>query len=107
MKRNTRTLFHKKAFVFTTVHSRQLSDICCLEIKNTRRFWCQWLPQLGQAVWDKNHLTILIQRDWLHLAGAVGATLVSKFIRNISRRHQQWRACQLNNDACVKRGSVL
>jgi len=34
-------------------------------------------------VWGKNHLTILIQRGWLHLAGATGARL-GKFIRNIS-----------------------
>ena len=55
-------------------------------------------------VWGKNHLTILIQHDWLHLGGAAGATLVCKFIRNISRKHQRWRACPLDKDACL--GSI-
>jgi hypothetical protein len=32
----------------------------------------------------RNHLTILIQHDWLYFAGAFGTTLVSKFIRIIS-----------------------
>ena len=58
------------------------------------RYW----PDYGK-VWDKNHLTILIQRDWLHLAGAAGATLVRKFIRNIPRRHERWRSCPLDKDA--------
>jgi hypothetical protein len=50
-------------------------------------------------VWGKNHLTILIQHDWLHLGGAAAATLVCKFIRNISRKHQRWSACPLYKDA--------
>jgi hypothetical protein len=37
-------------------------------------------PDNGKS-WDINHLTILLQHDWLHLAGAAGATLVCKFIQ--------------------------
>jgi hypothetical protein len=53
-------------------------------------------------VWDKNHLTILIQHVWLHLAGAAGATLVYKFIRNISRRHERCKACPLDGEHVSK-----
>ena len=43
------------------------------------RYW----PDDRKA-WGKNHLTSLIQHDWLHVDGAAGATLVCKFLRNIS-----------------------
>ena len=54
----------------------------------------------------ENHLTILIQHDWLPLAGAAGATLVCKFIRNISRRHQRQRACPLDKDPLPEKKKV-
>jgi hypothetical protein len=37
----------------------------------------------------KNHLTILIQHDWLHVDGAAGATLVCSSFEIYLRKHQR------------------